>query len=87
MACLDDMDKDKSIMIGKRPEVCNSGNTLALYLTIPSLNHVPHNQDFLTTLVEKTFENIVGKGENAGNQQFLLKFPSSLKQITAFDND
>ena len=28
----------------------------------------------LTTLSKKSFENIVGKGENAGNQHFLL-FP------------
>ena len=27
---------------------------------------------FLTTLKQKVFENIVGKGENAGNQHFLL---------------
>ena len=36
-------------------------NTLALYHTIP-------------TLGKKPFENIVGKGENAGSQHFLL-FP------------
>ena len=29
---------------------------------------------FLTTLTKRPFENIVGKGENAGNQHFLL-FP------------
>ena len=35
----------------------------------------PHNPDFLTTLTKKKpLENIVGKGENAGNQHFLL-FP------------
>ena len=37
---------------------------LAFYHTIPTL----------MTLGKKTFENIVGKGENAGNQHFLL-FP------------
>ena len=33
-------------------------------------NSLPHNPDFLvlTTLKKKPFENIVGKGENAGNQ-------------------
>ena len=31
----------------------------------------------LTTLRNRPFENIVGKGENAGNQHFLL-FPQSL---------
>ena len=41
----------------------------------------------LTTLKEKAFENIVGKGENAGNQHFLL-FPQCFlpfpKQISIF---
>ena len=37
---------------------------LTLYHTIPTL----------TTLRKKPIENIVGKGENAGNQHFLL-FP------------
>ena len=36
------------------------------------LNSLPHNLDF--SLRKKPFENIVGKGENAGNQHFLL-FP------------
>ena len=36
---------------------------LTLYRTIPSSNY---HED------EKPFENIVGKGENAGNQHFLL---------------
>ena len=35
---------------------------------------LPHNPDFQTTLKKKAFENIVGKGENAGDQHFLL-FP------------
>ena len=42
----------------------------------------------LTTPREKTFENIVGKGENAGNQHFLL-FPQCFlsfpNQISIFD--
>ena len=37
---------------------------LTLYHTVPSLK----------TLKKKAFENIVGKGENAGHQHFLL-FP------------
>ena len=40
------------------------------------------------TLRKKPFENIVGKGENAGNQHFLL-FPQCFlplkKQISIFD--
>ena len=34
--------------------------------TFNSLPHIP------TTLKKKSFENIVGKAENAGNQYFLL---------------
>ena len=45
-----------------------------------SFNSWPHNPDFLTTLRKKTFENIVGKGENAGNQHFLL-FPQCFLPI------
>ena len=41
----------------------------------------------LTTLYKKPFEDIVGKGENAGNQHFLL-FPQCFqpfpKQISIF---
>ena len=42
-------------------------------LTLQSFTTLP-NSRVLTTLKEKGFENIVGKGENAGNQHFLL-FP------------
>ena len=52
---------------------------LTLYHTIPT---------FMTP-IEKAFENIVGKGENAGNQHFLL-FPqcflSFTKQISNFQS-
>ena len=34
--------------------------------------------ELLTTLEEKCFENIAGKGENAGNQHFLL-FPQCIQ--------
>ena len=34
-------------------------------------NPLSHNYD-LTNLKKKDFENIMGKGENAGNQHFLL---------------
>ena len=43
----------------------------------------------LTTLKKKPLENIVGKGENAGNQHFLLFtqcFLLFLKQISIFDS-
>ena len=45
-----------------------------------SLYHTIHTQ-VLTTLTQKAFENIVGKGENAGNQNFLL-FPECFLLIT-----
>ena len=35
-------------------------------------NSLPHKSRPLTTQRKKTFEKIVGKGENAGNQHFLL---------------
>ena len=38
------------------------------------------NHDFKTTLNKKPFENIVGKGENAGNQHFLL-FPQCFQTL------
>ena len=41
--------------------------TLTLYHTIPTLNSIMKKK-------KKAFENIVGKGENAGNQHFHL-FP------------
>ena len=37
-----------------------------------NFNRFPHNDDFWCTGVQKPFENIVGKEENAGNQHFLL---------------
>ena len=39
-----------------------------------SFNPLPLNPDFQRPQGKKAFENIVGKGENAGNQHFLL-FP------------
>ena len=39
------------------------------------LNSWLHNPDFWWPWIKKPFENIVGKGENAGNQHFLL-FPA-----------
>ena len=60
---------------------------MLLYVKPVLLNSLQHNPD-LTTLRKKPFENIVGKGENAGNQHFLffpqcfLPFP---KQISIFD--
>ena len=53
---------------------------LYFYQTVLYINHLlipkpfPIETRLLTTLRKKPFENIVGKGENAGNQHFLL-FP------------
>ena len=44
-----------------------------MYVFLP-LNSVPHNPRLLMTLRKKPLENIVGNGENASNQHFLL-FP------------
>ena len=44
-----------------------------------TFNPLPHNPD-LTPLEKKAFENIVGKGENAGNQHFLL-FPTMFSTL------
>ena len=35
----------------------------------------------LTTITKQAFENIVGKGENAGNQHFLL-FPTKFSTVS-----
>ena len=51
-----------------------------MWLSWP-FNSLPHNPD----LKKKPFENIVGKGENAGNQHFLLfphYFPPFPKRIS-----
>ena len=61
----------------------------SLYHTIRTFNSLPHIPDFnvfttqsqlLTTLYKKPFEIIAGKGENAGNQHFLL-FPQCFLPI------
>ena len=72
----------------------NKGSDLSKSRTLPSctkmskLNHLPHNTDFSTIPKEKELENIVEKGENAGNQHF-LHFPKYFspieEQIIAFE--
>ena len=51
-----------------------SGNGLTLYHTISTSNDL---------MRKRPFENVVGKGENAGNQHFLLfqhvSYPSHIK--------
>ena len=42
-------------------------------------NSLPHNP--LTTLKEEAFENIVGKGQNAGNQHF-FPFPTRFSTLS-----
>ena len=53
------------------------------------LNSLPHNYDFQRPCIKKPFENVVEKGENAGNQHFLL-FPQCFlpfpKQISIFQS-
>ena len=75
----------KSVIWWKVREYCNvcyaRGQNVAQLFTTQSR--------FLTTLIKKHFENIVGKGENAGNQHFLL-FPQCFlpfsKQISIFQS-
>ena len=58
-----------------------SQNLLALYHTITTFND--------PTLYKEPFENIIGKGENAGDQHFLLfpqRFLSFPKQISIFES-
>ena len=57
-------------------KILSSDHTFQLDLThfqnqMKYLNSLPHNP---RTLGKRPFENIMGKGENAGNQHFLL-FP------------
>ena len=46
-----------------KPKIFTSDKVLTHYYEIPS---------FLPTMEKKAFETIVGKGENAGHQHFLL---------------
>ena len=58
-------------------KILSSGNELKFYSTIKnnSTSKLLTTQSrLLMTLYKKPFENSVGKGENAGNQHFLL-FP------------
>ena len=47
--------------------------------TVLSFNHLPHNPDF-NPEKDALFENIAGKGENAGDLHFLL-FPQCFLPI------
>ena len=44
------------------------------FLINSALRSLPNNPEFLMTLKQRALENLVEKGENAGNQHFLL-FP------------
>ena len=48
------------------------------------LNPLPHNPDFYQPLMRRTFKNIVGKGENAGNQHFLFSNDVFYPLISSF---
>ena len=50
-------------------------------MTLSDFNSFPHIRTF-NNLEKEAFENIVGKGENAGNQHFLL-FPQMLSILTS----
>ena len=55
--------------------MCERVNMIVSHLRIFELFSAQFR--LLTTMKNKTFENIVGKGENAGNQHYLL-FPQFL---------
>ena len=56
-------------------KILSSGNGLSLYQTVQSFKTFGDKfENTLMTPSTKPFENIVGKGENPGNQHFLL-FP------------
>ena len=55
-------------------ENCSNRKHLQMNLYIHVIQLFTTQSRLLTTLKRKAYENIVGKGENAGNQHFLL-FP------------
>ena len=76
----------KALLAAIKPRVENSN---PYNQSINLINPLPQDSRLLTTLTERSFENIMGKGENAGNQHFLL-FPKCflpvLKQISIFES-
>ena len=60
-------------------QTCQTLKMLTLYQTVTLIIFcsIPQNPDFrlLKTLRKRAFENIVGKRENAGDQQFIVFFP------------
>ena len=55
--------------------------------TFVTFNSLPHNPDFKQPQEKRTFENIVGKREDAGDQHFLLFLQCFLlipKHISSF---
>ena len=63
--------------------ISKCGNILNSLLYNPNLT-LNHKSQLLTTLRKKAFENIVGKGEYAGNQHFLL-FPTMFSTLPKLD--
>ena len=68
--CIDNIMIDLlDINFGSKQKKKNNNNNNLYCLSFLTLYTQPR---LLTTLKRKIFENIVGKGENAGNQHFLL---------------
>ena len=84
------------LSVWNRPRFCHSvkSKTNQQYNTFSALIHLwlraesfTTHSHLLTTLKKKTFENIVGKRENAGSQHFLFFlqcFLSIPKRISVF---
>ena len=65
-----DKECSKEWLVNTDPTVSSSPNYKTLDWS--TFNSLPNNQDFYMTLKKKYFENLFGKGENAGNQHFLI---------------
>ena len=67
--------------------IMEKGGNAAFFSIHTMLKHFTAQSRLLTTLKEKAIENIARKGENAGNQHFLL-FPQCFqpyqRQISSF---
>ena len=66
------------------PTTFSKGFFLRIYTTWACLIYPSLQSRALMTLDKKLFENIVGKGENAGNQQFL--FPTIFSFLSRKDS-
>ena len=62
---------------------CVTANIIAGILQSSYNSYRIAKSKFFATVMQKPFENILGEGENAGNQHFLL-FPSMISKVISF---